>query len=637
VMSDCITVISSLSDLLPVLAIPNTDATAGALEIQTRFLQQTNTQTLNGRFRLAGFSGIVGGTAFLNYSTDADFELNSDARRIQLKRFTGRLHEGSKLGGKISLTGNYDNYTTAADVSVKLTDFNQFGLRPFLESAFGNRRLTSAALNSTLTVTRAATGDATIKAELQLTNLVTVDLKTGIATPPLEARAQFDAGIAKQIAQVRQGQVTLTPTSRSKNILALTANVDLTKSDAISGNIKLAADTLDLTKYLDLFAEKPKPPGARPATQPTAGPTLEPEAAKLPFHNFVCELNIGRIFARELDATGLQAVATLDRNHLYLKPCKVALNGAPVSASANIDFGVTGYTYDFDFSAKEVALGPLMNTIQPDRRNQVSGQATLTAQFKGAGITGTNLQRNLIGELNLRSTSLNLSLGNVRSPLIGALVNTVVGLPDLIRNPGATLENLVGRFANFGAPRGGWADDLMSAPLQNIEAKITAGNGKVQLENAEVRSSAFKAKATGNLGIEPILTNSTIHVPVSLALNHNLALKIGLIPAGSPTNAAYYAMPDFLTMRGTIGKPETKTDTVVLVNLVARAGTGVIKQIGIAGGEKAKSIIQTGGGIINSLLGGPKKTEGDPGTTNAVPDSPEQKTFDLFGAPEKKP
>jgi len=188
IMSD-ISVISSLSELLPVLAIPGTDATAGALEIQTRFLQKTNTQTINGRFRLAGFSGIVGGTAFLNYSTDADFELSSDERRIQLKRFTGRLHEGSKLGGKISITGNYDTYTTAADVTVKLTEFNQYGLRPFLESAFGNRRVASAGMNTTISASRNAAGDATVKADLQLTNLITVDLKTAIATAPLEARA----------------------------------------------------------------------------------------------------------------------------------------------------------------------------------------------------------------------------------------------------------------------------------------------------------------------------------------------------------------------------------------------------------------------------------------------------------------
>jgi hypothetical protein len=472
-----LTVISSLSDLLPALALPHTDATAGALEVRLRFLQQTNTQTISGRLRLAGFSGIARGIAFLNYSTDADFELARDRQHTQLKRFSARLHEGSKLGGKVAITGNYDAYTTAADVTVKISDFNQYGLRPFLETAFGNRRLTAAALNSSITATRDAKGDATIKAELQLTNLTTVDLKTAIATSPLDVRGQFEGDLVKRIAQVRKGQLQFTPTSRSKNVLSLTAKVDLTRPEAIGGSVKISAPDLDFTKYFDLFAPKPPTPGTRPALAPQAALAVEPAARQLPFHGLVGELNIGRFYARELDASELQIVASFDNNHVYVRPCKVSINGSPVTASADLDLGVPGYQYEFKFDAKEVPLPPLVNTFQPERRGQVGGQATLTMQFTGAGVTGTNLQRNLTGNLDLACSGLNLALGQIRSPLLGTMVNAIVGIPDLVRNPGATLENLVSRFSTFGAPRGGWADDLMSAPLQALQVKVTAGNG----------------------------------------------------------------------------------------------------------------------------------------------------------------
>jgi len=136
------------------------------------------------------------------------------------------------------------------------------------------------------------------------------------------------------------------------------------------------------------------------------------------------------------------------------------------------------------------------------------------------------------------------------------------------------------------------------------------GGGKVLLQSTEVRSAAFQALAAGQIVLEANLTNSTIAIPVQVTLNRSLASQINLVSASTPTNAVYVALPDFLKLEGTIGKPQAKIDKLALVELAAKTGGGVLKGIGGAGGEKAGSALNAIGG----LFGGSKST-----TTNSTP------------------
>jgi hypothetical protein len=85
------------------------------------------------------------------------------------------------------------------------------------------------------------------------------------------------------------------------------------------------------------------------------------------------------------------------------------------------------------------------------------------------------------------------------------------------------------------------------------------------------------------------------------------------------------ALPDFLKMQGTLGQPKANIDKLALVQLAAKTGGGVIKQIGGAGGEKASSALNT----LESLFGGSKSTATNaaPATTNASPVSGLLKLF----------
>ena len=67
---------------------------------------------------------------------------------------------------------------------------------------------------------------------------------------------------------------------------------------------------------------------------------------------------------------------------------------------------------------------------------------------------------------------------------------------------------------------------------------------------------AFRAEAAGAVTLAEVLTNSAIQIPVAVLLNRSAAQRIDLVPANTPSNAAYARLPDFLTMKGTLGNPK---------------------------------------------------------------------------------
>jgi hypothetical protein len=425
---------------------------------------------------------------------------------------------------------------------------------------------------------------------------------------PTDGAVGFKGHVTSQQKKIGlTGELTLTPTDRAKNVLQLNGDVNIAQADAITGSIKLAAEALDVTRYYDLLSSlKPVPTAPPVASSPKPAPSdpnKEPDAMKLPLKNFTVDLDI---------ASWLTTVL-IDGGHLVVKPCQLTLNGAPIKATTDLNLGMPGYVYDVAFDATAIPLAPLVDSFAPDRKGQIKGTTSIGMAVKGAGVTGASLQKNLVGQFNFATTNMDLSIANVRSPLISSVINVIVGLPDLIRNPAAALGSLFGGTTK----KSGFADALTASPIDAITMQASAGEGKVLLQSTEVRSAAFQALAAGQIVLEANLTNSTIAIPVQIALSRSLAGQIGLVSASTPTNAVYVPLPDFLKLEGTIGKPQAKTDKLALVALAAQTGGGVLKGIGGATGEKANSAL----GALGGLLGGGKSTTTNaaPATTNASP------------------
>jgi hypothetical protein len=467
-----------------------------------------------------------------------------------------------------------------------------------------------------------------------MTKLVVSDPKHQLPATPLEAKLQLDTTLSRQILDLRECRVALSPTSRAKNEAQLTGRVDMSNTNAIQGGVKLLAESLDVTPYYDLFTDQLKPvesktpetsPEPSPKSTPTEATQAEPPAVNLPVKNFTVDVNIGRFYLREVDIANWQTTLKLDGGRVLLKPFQLTLNGAPVNANADLNLGVPGYQYDVALSANKIPLAPLVNSFQPERKGQVGGVLTAGANVKGAGVTGASLQKNLTGEVNVVSTNLNLSLGNVKSKLIKSIINTVIAIPSLIRNPLATAGNLLGQLAGVSdKDNKGWIDQLTAAPLNVAVVRAKAGNGRIDLQEGVVRSDAFQASARGEIRLASVLTNSSLQVPVTISFNRTLGDKLGLVSAKSPTNQTYFPMPEFLTIQGTLGDPKPQTDKVALAGLAANAVGSAVT------GSKVGGILKDAAGLLTGE--GLSKTNG---TSTNKPAS--FNPLDFFNKPKKKP
>ncbi|HWW03641.1 MAG TPA: AsmA family protein [Candidatus Acidoferrum sp.] len=609
-----------LARLLQALPRPDLDVSSGTAELKAHITQKGKNQDVTGNLALADFTGKVGSNAFNKFGMTADLDVGMTPQDVQIRKIAGKLTQGGDAGGDFSVSGKYLT-NQSVQLTLKLADFNQNGLRPFLESALAGKTLTSIALNADASVQYDPQAASSVKADMQITNLVVRDPTGQFPATPLAAGIQVDASLNKQVADIRQFQIALTSTALATNQVQLTGHIDMSNTNATQGNVKLAADSLDLTSYYDLFGGQQKAAGqsAAPATpqQPSAasappGPEQEPPAKKLPLQNFTAEASVGRLYLHEVVLTNFQAVTKIDGGHVVVNPFKLWVNGAPMNMLVDVDLGVPGYKYDCSFNADAVPLAPLVNTFQPERKGQLSGTFTAVAKITGAGTTGASMQKNLQGNFDVGSTNLNLSVANVHNKVLKLLVKVVTMIPELAKNPESAISSFAGSLTSGGGTgkTGGLSSDMEKSPIDQIVAKGTIGSGQVVLESALVQSPAFQAKANGTITLAPILTNSTLQIPVAIALSRPVAERINLVPANTPTNALYAALPDFLTVRGTAGEPKQDINKVALAGTLVKGIGGLIP--GAAGGGKTGSILQ---GVGNLLGGNASPATNAPGTS----------------------
>lgn len=587
----------------------------------------------------------------------AEFKLDAalSAKGLaEIRQCVGNVRQGNNPAGDFDLTGRYDLTNETGQVTMKLTGLNQNALQPFLAQSLGDMTLASVSIDTALKAGYDAKGDSSLAGDLQITNLVVKDPSGLIPATPLEAKLKLDAAMRTNVANIRELALTLTPTSRAANRLGAAGQLDFTRTNGVSGNLRITADALDATRYYDLFmgttAAAPTGAPGGPAARSAPAADEELEAITLPLRNFVVDANIQRFYLREVEISNLVAKVTLDGGLVVLNPVQLALNGAPVNATADLDLSVPGYKYALGFQGANIPLAPMVNSFVPDYRGKVSGAVSANAQVKGAGTTDASLIKNLASQFDLAMTNLNLAVVDVRQPILKKVIDVVVGLPDLIRNPGAGVVGIVGRLTGTGGSGGGFTDQVTKPPIDRIALKGDVANRLLNLQQAAVHSVAFQASAAGSVALAPQVTNSMLNMPVQLALARPLAEKIGLA-GNTPTNVPYAQLPSFVTMKGTVGVPKSDFNYPALLAAVAQAGSGILGQTGskdvegvagalgalgnLVGGGAAKTNAPTAGqsgtgvdGLVQGIFGGGKSAATNTTSTNA-PRSPVN-PLDLF-------
>ncbi len=446
--------------------------------------------------------------------------------------------------------------------------------------------------------------------EMSVKNLLVKDAKGSAVGKPLEAGITFDTVVEKNVAEIRKAALKLTPTKIAANELLLPGRIDMSDTNATSGNLRIASDAMELTDYYLMFSApqseagqgKAAPGQPQTSATPQGGPAPQPETEAepmiLPLTNFVVEAAIKRLTVVEIEITNFNAVTRINGGRVEVNPFEMRMNGAPVASAISLDMGVPGYKYDIGFGMTNVPFAPLVNTFVPDRKGQIGGTISASTQIKGAGTTGASLQKNLAGHFDIATTNLNLAISEMRSPMLKSIVNVIAVVPAIVKNPTATLSSLAGALSGGGQgskPGGAWSDELLKSPINVIEGNAVVGAGNVKLERARVQSPAFEAKAQGTIQLAKVLTNSPVNIPLNIAVRRSLAESINLVPPGTPTNAAYVSLPDYVTVKGTIGEPKTDINKKALLGTVLQQYGGNIPGVD----KRTGSLLQGLGGMLS--------------------------------------
>jgi len=216
------------------------------------------------------------------------------------------------------------------------------------------------------------------------TNLVVRDTQVKTAPKPQSVTLKFDAGMETNRVDVRQILIALAPTDRASNQINIKGQADLAKTSAINANFSIDSDGIDLTALYDQFTGGTNAPAAtnKPAAT-AAAPRTEPAALQLPVGLATVNLNISRLYLRQIEITNWQAAIRVETNRVTVNPFQLKLNGAPVTLAVNAFLGVPGYTYDVNFTADKLPIEKIADSfVSP--AGSYKGLALASVAIKGA-------------------------------------------------------------------------------------------------------------------------------------------------------------------------------------------------------------------------------------------------------------
>jgi type II secretion system protein N len=440
-------------------------------------------------------------------------------------------------------------------------------------------------------------------------------------TNRLAIGVNLDASMPGEKVDLRELGLKLTPTPRAKNELTIQAKLDMSKTNPAPGTITVKSTGLDLTKYYDMFTGTTKTNVAGQetvVTGPVKDPNVEPAPMDLPFKHLTANVAIDKLFLREVAISNWVATTVISNNNVRLNPLSLGLNGGPVSGDVALNLGVPGYGYNLNLKIDRVPIEPLANSFGSST-GKLSGFLIANAAIRGAGTTGAGLQKNLQGEANFSVTNMDLQI-------VGPKIKGVIApIAFILRVP-----------------------ELMQTPINWIDARTQMGGGKIHVEKMGVESEAFYANVVGDITIDKILTNSPLNLPVELSLRRSLAQKAMLLSSDTPTNAKYAALPKFVTVKGTLGAPDSDINKMAIAGVLGRAAMGIGGNA-IGGNAGAMLNVLTGqssstnastnttGKLIQGLgglLGGAKPTNAVAGTNAPATNAPVQNLLNLFKKPK---
>ena len=513
----------------------------------------------------------------------------------EIRQFVGSVKQGDLPGGSFDIKGDYHLTRQGGQLEVRLTDLNQNALAPLLSGALGDKKLESVSINLSASARCEPAGESKVKGELRVVNLLLKDPAGDSPTRPLKFALQIDSSLTKQVLDLRMLQLSIDETARAKQQLRLSGTLDFARSNGVAGDLKLTAESLDLTPCYDMIASrKPATNQVERASTPaaSAATSTEPGPIQLPVGRVALDAAIRRLYLREIEVANFAAIVRIETNSVAIDPFKLTLNGAPVSLRASANLGVPGYEYDVNLSANRIPLEPLLNSFDPAQRGQVKGLLTVSTTIKGAGITGASLQKHLAGNTSLTVANANIRLAGNGSGSQGRGTSLTTFFSAIFK-PVSVLLRL---------------PDMTQSPLDSLDAHAEVSAGTVKLESLLLQSAAFQATSAGTISLaDPVSASRLNDLPVGIALERSTLARVGLASTNTASDQSYARLPDFCKVGGTFANPEVKTDVPALSGGLLKTGAEAALQ-GVLGAGAAGALGVGAAGALGGVLSGANTT-----------------------------
>ncbi len=540
-----------LTPLQQAFSVPGVRLDSGSMLLKGKLAASADSQSFAGLIELSGVSGNVPGAFLKQVSVALDADVHLHDRALSLNKLDGTITASGKPGGKFNLAGVYYASNNTARAKLGLAGLNQETLAPFIDQVIGDLNLQTAVVDAQSSAEIDDQGHLAILSDLDLVNVVFQTAKSRKTNPPVSGRLHLDGRFNGWLLDLRELSLQLPPSPRAENLAGLRGRLDFSENEVMSGTIDLNASSLDLSPWLEPASTgATNQPSAHPPTAPPLNHTnaVEPAVVFLPFDGVRLDTKISRLYVGGVQATNFHAVIIARTNSVIVDALSLSLDGAPVEASGSMDFSTPGYRYQAVLRGENVPLAPIMDTFNPEDRGKLQGALTIEAAAQGAGFLPASFRRNLTGDLSLSYTNAGIQVMGKKLQLILLPVSLVLRIPEIIRSP---LVSLDGRF-------------LMT-------------NANVTVERIRVDSAAFAGRTSGSFQLGDIPGEAPLRSwPVEFMLARPLARRADLMPANTPTNAVYVALPVFLKLKGTLADPKLDISELGIARILVSSTTGIL-------------------------------------------------------------
>jgi hypothetical protein len=417
-------------------------------------------------------------------------------------------------------------------------------------------------------------GVLTFKTELKVAN----PAKPGLT--PLELGVEAAGRLDAAKTEFDSIAFTFPSTSKSsQNRATLSGSLSPDPVKGLSGDLRLASKSLDLTPLMDFYdglasAETASENEPSPSTEPAK--EGEPEPIDLPVNRLNATLQFDQLFAREIVVSDWLTEVAVEKNGIRVSPLTLTLNGAPVKGHANVDLSVPGYRYDLALETSQLPAGPFIGSLNPTLKGVYDGMLDVVFDVDGAGVTGVNLKKNLKGMANLDFKGANIELFDSWKKLFMTPVALVLRVPA-----------------------------MLDSPIQGLSLQSSFGDGTVNLGEFKVLSPQFEVVSTGAIPIADDLMASALALPIDLTMKKDLALGANLVDEEAEVTEGFVKLPPFVSVEGSVGTPKVNIDKLAVGKLFIRNVAGLPESVVGQAGD----VIQGLGGLVGGK-GGDKNAAG---------------------------